>query len=584
MEIISWDEFQRQKKGEYEMTITPDQLHLGDWVVRTDPDRLADDPAAPAGRVDSFDQKNWYRQHCRRVTIDLNRCLSRKVSAGDASLARIGALPAIGSGLDALRRSRITAKNLVEAWAVYRELSQVAQAQMLSFHRHGRIDIASAEEAIDELLERLEPLLAPMMWLARIKEASRYVFQHNLNCAILAAGFAQAAGWEAKIIRAVALAGLVHDLGMVRVSLEVIRKPGPLSAAEQIHLQLHTRLAFELLSQHDGVADAVARTALCHHERPDGEGYPEGLTLQGIPSLARLIAVVSAYEAMTSNRFHRRAISHHQALRELQRLRGKQFDSTYAEAFARFLGGGRLGNLIRLADGRLSIALHSPGSAKYPLVRLLKHVGDGFQMGAEIDLANDPAYQDNEQRRHHTLADGASGVQLRALTRQLPTALAATQRHSTASADGDPPVRRERRRRPRLDAPRGTHILVIDDSKTIRETLRNMFEPVGYRVSVAETAIEGLEQAAADPPDLVFLDIVLPDLSGFRALRRLRRNRETEQLPVVMISGDAGAIEKFFLQRVGADDFLSKPFGRVELFAAIERLIRSGALAERAVG
>jgi twitching motility two-component system response regulator PilH len=108
-----------------------------------------------------------------------------------------------------------------------------------------------------------------------------------------------------------------------------------------------------------------------------------------------------------------------------------------------------------------------------------------------------------------------------------------------------------------------------------------MLTQVGYRVAVAETGNQGLEEAAAFEPHLIFLDIVLPDISGFRTLRRLRSKKVTRDIPVIMISGNAGAIEKFFLQRVGADDFIGKPFGRFEVFSAMERLIRAGALVQR---
>ncbi|MEN1729735.1 MAG: response regulator, partial [Pseudomonadota bacterium] len=122
---------------------------------------------------------------------------------------------------------------------------------------------------------------------------------------------------------------------------------------------------------------------------------------------------------------------------------------------------------------------------------------------------------------------------------------------------------------------------VIDDALTIRETLRRMLTQTGYKVSVAETGEKGLALAEIEQPDLIFLDIVLPDLSGFRALRRLRSRASTQEMPVIMISGNSGAIEKFFLQRVGADDFIGKPFGRYEVFSAMERLIRAGALSQR---
>ncbi len=583
MNIISWDEFRRQQQGEYQLTITPDELRLGDFVSRIEAqtDNLRFPPQGV--RIDSFDQKKWFQDHCRRVMIDLERCLNRRSTGSEATLSTAGCLPEFGGAFNALRESKISASSLVDAWQVYRRLSLVAQAQILSFHRHGQIDVADANDAVDELVEWMPEYMACLMWLTRIKEKSRYAFQHGVNTAILATAFAHAAGWQGKVLRAVALSGLLHDLGMMRVSLQVIRKTSPLSAAERDHIQLHTRLGYELLAQNDGIPDVVARSALCHQERPDGRGYPDGLTQKGIPAMARLIGLISAFDAMTTNRFHRQAISHQQALGELWKWRGQQFDEAMADAFSKFLGWAPPGTLMRLADGRLAVALHTPSGATRPMVRVLHRRGEGFDYGVEIDLANKPGNASVEGKRETLLADGSAGVIHRDLTRQLPKALVGASGGSTDESEPTKP-REERRRRPRIDAPRGTRILIVDDSKTIRETLRNMLSQSGYRISLAEDGESGIELARSELPDLMFLDIVLPDVSGFRALRRLRKEKPTADLPVIMISGNSGAVEKFFLQRVGADDFIQKPFGRFEVFSAIERLIRSGALSQRAVG
>ena len=580
MNIISWDEFRRQQHGEYELSITPNEIRLGDFVSHVQ--GLEESTTFPSTgmRIETFKDKQWFKDHCLRVVIDLKRCLNRRNEEAESGLPAAGSLPSLPAEFDLLRQSQIKARGMVEAWQIYRRLSLVAQAQILSFHRHGNIDVADANDAVDELLEATPGHLPELMWLARIKEISRYPFQHGLNTALYAAGFTLAAGWPGKVRRAVVLSALVHDLGMMRVSLQVIRKNGPLSDAEREHVKLHTRLGHELLAQNDGLPDAVANVALCHHEQPDGAGYPEGLTEKGIPAMARLISIISAYDAMMTDRFHRKAVSHQQAMGELWKLRGKQFDEQYVDAFSKFLGWAPPGTLMRLGDGRMAVALHTNAGENRPVVRLLHKRADAVTIGVELDLAEDADTASLEGKRETLLPDGAMEIKHRDLTRQLPRALVAGYK---GGADESEPAqaRRERRTRPRLDAPKGTRILVIDDALTIRETLRHMLTKSGYKVSVAKNGEEGLELAKSEQPQLIFLDIVLPDISGFRALRRLRSKAATQDMPVIMISGNSGAIEKFFLQRVGADDFIGKPFGRFEVFSAMERLIRAGAIAQR---
>lgn len=118
----------------------------------------------------------------------------------------------------------------------------------------------------------------------------------------------------------------------------------------------------------------------------------------------------------------------------------------------------------------------------------------------------------------------------------------------------------------------GLRVLVIDDSTTVLAILKKMLTQNGCEVFEALDAESGLEQAFADPPDLILLDIVLPGMSGFVALRLLRKNPQTHDVPVIMISGNKQATEEYYVQRIGADDFMTKPFTRAELFERVQRV------------
>ena len=139
-----------------------------------------------------------------------------------------------------------------------------------------------------------------------------------------------------------------------------------------------------------------------------------------------------------------------------------------------------------------------------------------------------------------------------------------------AQPDHEGPERRERNRR---HARPGTRVLVIDDSPTIVALLKRMLQQNQLVVLEAFDAESGIEIARREVPDLIFLDIVLPGMDGFNALRTLRRDPITKHLPIIMISGNAQATEQFYVQRIGADDFMKKPFSRAEVFIRIEALL-----------
>ncbi|MGY3039293.1 CheY-like chemotaxis protein [Rhodanobacter sp. TND4EL1] len=139
----------------------------------------------------------------------------------------------------------------------------------------------------------------------------------------------------------------------------------------------------------------------------------------------------------------------------------------------------------------------------------------------------------------------------------------------------------ERRAVPRSGEPRGACILVVDDSATIRAVIGKMLTQNGHLVLKAADGEEALTIARRESPDLIFLDIVMPGMSGFAVLRALRHDPLTRNIPIVMISGNLQATEQFYVQRFGADDFMKKPFGRGEVFARIEHLTHSGRLVVR---
>jgi len=144
------------------------------------------------------------------------------------------------------------------------------------------------------------------------------------------------------------------------------------------------------------------------------------------------------------------------------------------------------------------------------------------------------------------------------------------------------PASSERRQTPRVRAPLGSQVLVVDDSPTIRAVLGKMLGQDGYTVLKAPDGESAVTTVRAEKPDLIFLDIVLPGMSGFEVLRTLRRDPQTRAIPIVMISGNLQATEQFYVQRFGADDFMKKPFGRAEVFERIRVLVKAGRLPARA--
>jgi diguanylate cyclase (GGDEF)-like protein/putative nucleotidyltransferase with HDIG domain len=138
-------------------------------------------------------------------------------------------------------------------------------------------------------------------------------------------------GFDEDRVDRLRLAGILHDIGKIGVPDSILCKPGPLTSDEMEQMKRHPELGARMLSSSE--LDDVRRWILAHHERPDGTGYPKGLSADDIPVEAAILAVGDAYEAMTSDRVYRMAIGPEKAREELLRWSGKQFSPVVVEAF-----------------------------------------------------------------------------------------------------------------------------------------------------------------------------------------------------------------------------------------------------------
>jgi putative nucleotidyltransferase with HDIG domain len=160
--------------------------------------------------------------------------------------------------------------------------------------------------------------------------------QHSRMVARHAVGIAGTLGLDGDRLEEIRVAGLLHDIGKIGVPDAVLQKPGPLSSEEWAEMRRHPEIGARILT-HPALAD-TREWVLCHHERPDGRGYPRGLTGDAIPLEAKILAVADAYEAMTADRPYRRALGSDIARAELIAGRGSQFDPEVVDAFLIWLG------------------------------------------------------------------------------------------------------------------------------------------------------------------------------------------------------------------------------------------------------
>ncbi len=187
------------------------------------------------------------------------------------------------------------------------------------------------KEVFEKTRENEQLFLHVVSSLAEAIDAKdNYTKGHSGRVADYAKEIARRYGYDEIRQNDVYMMGLLHDVGKIGVPDEVIRKPGRLTDEEFAAIKKHPSIGGRIL---DNIKEmpALSAGARCHHERYDGRGYPQGLAGEEIPEEARIIAVADAYDAMTSNRSYRNALSQERVREQIETGKGSQFDPVFAD-------------------------------------------------------------------------------------------------------------------------------------------------------------------------------------------------------------------------------------------------------------
>jgi diguanylate cyclase (GGDEF)-like protein len=219
-------------------------------------------------------------------------------------------------------------------------LIRLADSALYWAKEHGKNQVRVAHADVGDLAE-FRRAAASADRIARFRAAASlaravdlrdaYSGSHSDRVASICADIAAQLGLPPEEIELTRLAGSLHDLGKLAIPEEILRKESELSTAERLLIARHPQIGHRMLESL-GV-DPIADWVLHHHERWDGKGYPDGLAGERIPLGARIIFLADAFDAMTSERLYRSAMEHDEAVAEVERCSGSQFDPTVVSAF-----------------------------------------------------------------------------------------------------------------------------------------------------------------------------------------------------------------------------------------------------------
>ncbi len=219
----------------------------------------------------------------------------------------------------------------------------------------------------------------------QLKQKDKYTYQHGMNVGIYSAILGRWLGATEKNQESLLIAGLFHDIGKAKISEDIIKKPGPLTKDEYEEIKKHTIYGYEILNECEELkltyGQGLLMSALQHHEKRDGSGYPEGKSGKKISPVARIVAVADVFDAMTSNRVYKPKDSPFKAVEQLHDDSFYKLDPKAARTFLEKISDMFISASVVLDNDEVGeIVMLNMHSLTRPLIK----VGDGF-----IDLSRD---------------------------------------------------------------------------------------------------------------------------------------------------------------------------------------------------
>jgi putative nucleotidyltransferase with HDIG domain len=207
---------------------------------------------------------------------------------------------------------------------------------------------------VDEITSSIDENPRAFISIAQLKSRHEYTYMHSVAVCALMINLARELRFSEAAVRDAGMAGLLHDIGKALMPVEILDKPAALTDDEYDVMKTHPMRGHELLAKSSGVSHNALEVCLRHHERFDGQGYPDGLEGDRLSLFARMSALCDVYDAVTSERAYKRPWTPTETVARMRDWTG-HFDPEMFEIFIRSVGIYPIGALVRLKSGRVAI-------------------------------------------------------------------------------------------------------------------------------------------------------------------------------------------------------------------------------------
>ncbi len=224
--------------------------------------------------------------------------------------------------------------------------------------RLGRsVDTPSAKKAVGQMTESIIRNPDALVWLTHLKKKHEYTALHSLRVCVLALALGRCLGYDQDKLNILGLGALLHDIGKLRVPVEILDKPEALTREEFDIMKLHVPNGLKILEHAEGISAAALEVVGRHHERYNGSGYAFGLQGDTIGEFGLISAIVDTYDAITSDRSYHLSLSAADALRIIYEGRQKAYHPWLTEQFIQCMGIFPIGSIVELSTGSIGVVI-----------------------------------------------------------------------------------------------------------------------------------------------------------------------------------------------------------------------------------
>jgi HD-GYP domain-containing protein (c-di-GMP phosphodiesterase class II) len=397
--------------------VYPSDLQFGMYVAELDRPWVETPFLFQGFILESDDEINEIKSLCEYVYIDTER------SRPDALLnlqhtkkGEISKKPHAKGKKTAAFSEAAFRESLAGAYCVYKDARGWIDTMLEDVRLGESIDTEKARDLVVALADQVITNPDALVWLTHLRSRDEYTATHCINVCILALSFGRDLGLSDQQLHQLGMGALLHDIGKMQIPDEVLNKPGRLTKEEFEVIKGHPSHGHAMLVDDHQLDSHSLHIVLHHHERLDGNGYPNGMAGEDIPLLTRISSIVDVYDAITSDRCYHDGVAPAQALENLFKWSAGNFDVSLLEKFIKCLGIYPIGSVVRLNTKAVGVVVATDVDHRIkPIVLLAVDANGKAYLPRRLVNLSSAVWEETDQTLtiEEVLEPGSLGIGLR---------------------------------------------------------------------------------------------------------------------------------------------------------------------------